>query len=486
MVPTCDTVAGVAAGAAARIHEEGEVATMRPIVPDGPDVTPLMALHRGGDGYVAFGCKNAEGTFAHLWSIQARHLRETFPQFREWLLSDAYYSINSFYRHGGKDDALPWPNTFRAHRQTRSLRHLTACFVDIDCVKRGISCGQAVGSVIDAVQAGQLPAPSMYVWSGRGVWIFYALETAKGELQPAWPDKVELWARCQRELVSRLAELGGYAAAKDGSRVTRIPGSITSKDGTRVSYYLAVNRERNPVVYQLEQMAQHLGIQERKRSPVETRKSADLTARAATGAAARWRYDLERFRQLWAVRGTFPAGMRNKAIGVWVQILASLRGQDALTLDTMQTEVRELWESFPQPQGQPYPWEDAARLLADQQSAKRRTARPLRHQSIANLLEITPEESYICGWPAAGVETAKRTKREERELRRRMLEQLTAVTVPPLRRLCEMLADAGLTCEPNTVATDLKAIGRSNPRSRGSMVPDGQYSLRFDDDIDGR
>jgi hypothetical protein len=459
---------------------------MRPIVPDGPDVTPLLALHRNGDGYVAFGRKNAEGKWSDLWSIQARHLREMFPQFRADLMRDAYYSINSMYRHGGKNDALPWPNTFRAHRQTRSLRHLTSCFCDIDCtVKRGISCGQAVGSIIDAVQAGQLPAPSMYVWSGQGVWIFYFLETAEGELQPAWPEKVELWARCQRELVARLAELGGDAAAKDGPRVTRIPGSINSKNETRVSYYLAVTREEKPVVYQLEQVAQYLGIQERKRSPVVTRKSAELAARGATGAAARWRYDLERFRQLWAARETFPVGMRSKAIHVWVQILSSLRGQDALTFDAIQTEVRELWESFPQPEGEPYPWEDAARILADQQLAKRRAARPLRHQSISNLLEITPEESYICGWPAAGVETAKRTKREERELRRRILEQVTAVNVPPLRRLCEMLKEAGLACEPNTVATDLKAIGRSNPRSRQSMVPDGRYRHLFDDDIDG-
>jgi hypothetical protein len=48
-----------------------------------------------------------------------------------------------------------------------------------------------------------------------------------------------------------------------------------------------------------------------------------------------------------------------------------------------------------------------------------------------------------------------------------------------------MLKEAGLACEPNTVATDLKAIGRSNPRSRQSMVVDGRYRQLFDDVIDG-
>lgn len=462
-----------------------ELPVTRPV---SPDLVPVMELHRNGDGFVSFHRKGSR--WEDICSVRARDLLRMFPAFAAELFRDAYFSVNSFHRHAGGGGG-PGGGLYRVHRSAESVRDLTSCFVDIDCHALGISTGQAVGAVWDAAAVGALPAPSMYVFSGQGVWVFWILRGESGGLQRGWPDKLQLWAQVQHAACSRLASLGADWNAKDAARVTRIPGSLNSKASLRVAYYLAVGPDGKRVEYTLRELAAVFGVEERRLLPGTEAKNRELQQRGATGAAARWRYDVDRFRILWACRGSFPVGQRHNAVMVWTQILSSLRGADALDVGTIEGEVHSLWKTLPQPEAERYPWADALRLIhkAAASRGKGQKRRPLRHQTIANLLKITAEESRICRWPAADAAGGQRrmTRTEEQRLRRRLLEGWTREGVPPLRELCARLEEeAGLSCQPNTVARDLAELGRENPRGeaakakRARAINQGQQSLNLE------
>jgi hypothetical protein len=441
------------------------------IQPTVPDMVPIEALHRDGDGYISFARERATATgpeWEELFAIQARDLRNVFPSIVGELCQDSYFSVNSMFRHGGRGWGMKDLGLFRGFRNRFSLRHLTAVFADLDCHKLGISPGQAVGAVIDGAIARRFPKPSMFLYSGRGVWCFWTLQTDEGELVRAFPETVQFWAQCQHAITGVLSQLGADAAARDSARVTRVPGSLSSKAAAHVGYYLGVDGDGKRLTYTLEELAECLGVKRRKAAARVAAKSQELVARGAKGAAARWRYDLNRFRLLWALRGSFSVGMRSKALNVWCQILASLSGVDALDRETIIDEARQLWETFPQPDGEPYTWAAALRVI-DSAISARRQRRPIRHDTISGLLEITPEESRVCGWPpatAAGVPQLDRNaaKQRRRELLR---EWCSGPSVPALRDLAErMEREAGLKATAATIRTDLEAIGLANPRSK--------------------
>jgi arginine repressor len=85
------------------------------------------------------------------------------------------------------------------------------------------------------------------------------------------------------------------------------------------------------------------------------------------------------------------------------------------------------------------------------------------------LLEITPDESRVCGWPAATAAGVPQLDRNAAKQRRRELLRAwcSGPTVPALRELVERLEnEAGLKATAGTVGLDLKAIGVANPRSK--------------------
>ena len=98
----------------------------------------------------------------------------------------------------------------------------------------------------------------------------------------------------------------------------------------------------------------------------------------------------------------------------------------------------------------------------------------LANQTIADLLEITAEESELLkGWPPASGQKPKpeaweNLKRPARTKKRRDLLQTkisdSGGAVDGLRELAEWLTDSGCPCAWKTVSNDLKALGIKNPR----------------------
>ncbi len=446
-------------------------------IPEQPTLAPILALHRGHDGYVSFHRKNPEtGNHEDLFSIKATDLDGYFPQLLPIFEKDSYFSVNGFYRdgYGYARNAPDGLKLGRAHRQVKDLRWLTCTYTDIDCHNLGIDAGQAIGSIISAQDAGLVPPASMLTRSGRGVWAFWFLHDAKNESTPAraWDEKIRTWCAAQNEISNRFAAVGADAQAKDAARITRIVGSLNTKSSTRVGYWIQASETGKPFVYSLNDLAAFFDIEIKARHPKIQQKVDMLSERGRKGQRGRWLKARKNFERLWELRGGFRPGTRHAAVFVYAAILRSQRLDEGAVWS-------ELWRLYAALHQDDHPF------LANDLKATGSGVGPLgpkfgglRNQTIADMLNVTPDEAAVLdGWPAASryvdptkreVETLDRNEKAQRRqwLVKSRVEQLGYV--PSLSELAEWLTGRGLDCVAATVANDLKALKIENPRSQQS------------------
>ena len=444
--------------------------------PDAPDLKPVELLHRHHDGFVSFHRK-VDGKFEDLFSILARQLDGIFPQLSPLLERDSYFSINGFYR-AGHGIARNSPNGLqlnRANRKTDSLRWLTACYADLDCHQLGISVGTAIGRIINAQDAGIIPPASMLVRSGRGVWAFWFLTSETAGLVRAFPDKLQIWCTIQREITSRLADLGADSNARDAARITRIAGSINTKAETRVSYWVQANQAGHKYTYTLAELSQFFGITIPARHPRIEEKRSELSDRGQRGQRGRWLKARQQFEQLWEMRGTFVEGTRNNAVFIYASILRSQRIPENAVIE----EIERLVSCFEEG-GEPYTQDEMKSTLKGAKGFPRFGG--MKNQTISNMLHITPQESELLEtWPAAEVFFPQQTVFEpELKLTRpeagtRRQEILKAHIdkigyVPTGDDLVDHLQSLGIAVVKKTVLDDLEKAGIQNPRSRKRKI----------------
>jgi len=120
----------------------------------------------------------------------------------------------------GTRDCFITVNEFRWWRQVDNLKSLRALYVDID---RPLS----LGDIEDALHEAKLPWPSLIVWSGRGVHLYWLHAPMPAQVLP-------VWQRCQDVIVKALVFAGADLAAKDCTRVLRVCGTINAKNGAVV------------------------------------------------------------------------------------------------------------------------------------------------------------------------------------------------------------------------------------------------------------
>jgi len=476
---------------------------------DGPSVGPILEVHwrkgRGHDGWVTFHRKSVEkpGKLDSLFAVRGADLRDYFPQFRELLDQDAYFSINGFWRtkpwgrsrHSPDGLDLQYPD-----RTKKNLRWLTAVFADLDCYKLGISTGQAVGAVLDAQDAGQVPPPSMLVRSGQGVWAFWFLVADNDEraLPPAFREKVDLWYLMQRRIGDLFAKFGSDADSRDASRITRIPGSINRKSGTRTEYALMFDADGQRRVYRLHELAERLEVREHRRHKRRRIVDPDLSERGRSGWQAKWLNYYEDFHRLWAMRGGFKVGQRNKAVCMLVTIMRTISKFDPIDEADLAAEVRTLFESLEQTETDPYTEREMITAIKETPAAVSTVDKSPGRKQIANLFEITPAEAAeLDSWTLPAVRfrdpddddpptqkeiTARRRAALQAEIDRLRKE---GFQVPPLKKLAAWLTENGHECAFRTVKDDLAAIGEINPRRhkrrRKSDDPDRNRPLWLED-----
>lgn len=156
-----------------------------------------------------------------------------------------------------RDTWLSQAEFIRPNRRVVNLARLGLLFADLDTYRipafAGRTPDQQAASVLYFCAEEGLPAPSLLIYSGRGIqakWLFES--TIPRQALPRWN-------ACQRYLVDRLAHIGADPMAKDASRVLRAIQTINSKSGEvcRV-VHVTKSSDGHPVRYSFEYLAEIL------------------------------------------------------------------------------------------------------------------------------------------------------------------------------------------------------------------------------------
>ena len=200
----------------------------------------------------------------------------------------------------GQTDRFISVNEFQGWRLVKLLRSLRAVFVDLD------ACSSVEHALATCRDVG-LPQPSYAVHSGRGVHLYWFLESTPAQALP-------VWQAIEREVIKKLAVLGADRVCSDCTRVLRLVGSINAKTGTEVLGYV-VTGER----WSLRELANEvLGYPEPRKPATVTniQRARSLTVHQRSGVFRLWhsRYqDLLTIADHWAfMRSTgVPEGKRD-------------------------------------------------------------------------------------------------------------------------------------------------------------------------------
>lgn len=242
----------------------------RDLVPAGIALGPILSIHREADTHIAFARKNPErpGGWENIGSAQVKELQELLPGFAEALIQDAFMSVNGFY-HPRPDRKYAPYNLPYTVRDRSLLRCLNACYVDLDVGRpdqpepHNMSVIAAQSRAFALMQMGVIPKASILGLSGRGMYLFWVLrEDNDPEVPPrAWPEKVERWQQVNAALTTRLRELAAdESVGTDPVRVLRVPGTKHGITERPAEYLIRTDEHGVPVTYQLEELADFLGI----------------------------------------------------------------------------------------------------------------------------------------------------------------------------------------------------------------------------------
>ena len=442
--------------------------------PKGPDCGPIAALHRGTDGYITFHSAldpNGQpgGEMRETIAIRADALENMFPTFRNMMTDDSFMSVHSFAAPKRIPKGQEVITSSRATlTRSKLLRYLTSVHVDLDCYKIGITVGQAMGQVIDAANKGVVPAPSAYVESGRGLWVFWFL---RDENKPHMPPRAYganpiTWKAIERALLEKFGAAGSDGRAITKTQITRVPGSVNSKSEKAVKWYVH-GEGAEAVTYTLRDLGERLNIPFNEKGYAAAQRKLPQNAR---GHQALYKSRHAQFEFLRQIRGGgFHEGTRHSALMVYAKLLKGMKVPD----DELLSRLEELAHyCIP-----PFPEEEAVRVGVSMLG--RTHLMKLKNETIADYLEITLEEHKALQAahgdkalpPSAKYRTqletdepaenpAKLAKQERIKARRRALfaayERKPSVTV---RELSATLKRAGFDASHRTVLLDLQALG---------------------------
>ena len=445
--------------------------------PAEPDVRPIIEMHRGNDGWVAFQRRNSAGQFERVLSVKASELPEVFPEFiLPHVGEESYFSVNSMHLTARQQQWRSQIDPKFPHAQwgTSMLRHLTACYIDLDCYKLGLTVGQCVGMIIDAQDRGEIPPASIITRSGRGVWVFWLLQGDEGPGPVrAWPESISTYRRIERKLLHTFAQYGADPRALDPARITRVPGSLHRSAGVRVDYWVQHDQHQRPIAYTLNRLAALVGVRPAKYSPsiakvVDPKRSEH----GRKGYRALHAQRLDKLLRVFAERGKITEGHRNHALFLLVCFMRRCK------IDP--NEIGSTAAMFGTTQCIPPMRPDEIGSALDQGYAREQFK--FTDYTIADWLGITPAESASIGWPAAGTrpieaDTVLRTKADRmitrRELLRAFIENRGG-EVPTLAQCMEVIERMmGTRPSTKTMRADLIALGIVNPRARRKRGTDG-------------
>ena len=158
---------------------------------------------------------------------------------------------------GSFDTFITQAEFYGPRRCMSHLARIDQLFLDVDTYRvpemQGRSPEGLVYCALYAAAEVGLPAPSIVLFSGRGLYLKWFLE------HPVPQRGIVRWNAVERVLVDRLAHFGADPQAKDASRVLRMHNTVNSKTGEMCRVmHVYTGPDGDPVRYNFELMAEEL------------------------------------------------------------------------------------------------------------------------------------------------------------------------------------------------------------------------------------
>jgi hypothetical protein len=420
---------------------------------------PLRVLHPEDGGYVTFHAQKGENPFGLITALRPRDLGGLFPDHIKSLVRDAYYSINGMRQ--------PWCNA-------KLVANLNAVWLDIDYHDSPDPLAAAAGGLVKVfalAETGQIPQPTLYVRSGRGVWVFWRLRDVDGHaLSTRDPHIRPLWARLGRGIADFI---GAAGLPVDGNALTlerraRMPESINSNTERKVKYTVNLDQDGEPPSYTLPDLARWFNVPETltlapppviKPRIITLQPCRTLGAPAPSGHNSGQRaLRLRRLRDLETLMelrgGRFRDGCRNYAATLFGALMRGAADRVRLVSNFCRDRCA--------PPLRPYEVGAALKAFSNRRFK-------ITDLKIGQWLEVTSAEAanleggdkYLkrrVSVPPAGLPMKRRQRRE-------IISEMYATGEPPtIPQIADRLRDAGVEAAIGTIWNDIDALGLLNPR----------------------
>ena len=284
-----------------------------------------------------------------------------------------------------------------------------------------------------------------------------------------------LYGKIQRAIGQKLTGLGADLAANDAARHIRVPGSLHTghTDGSGFVTWWLQGSGNKGFTYTLDDLAAFFHVEPRKLRPKST-EAFDEGKKPKTQRRRGWQalnsYRLRDFETLQSLRGGFLRGTRNNAAKIYAWLLRN----EGLKRDEVERELY-LFAGACHPSLAPSEVKAAASFVFKQGGMRK-----MLHQTIADWLNITPEESAELERlpPASQFGTAApkpkpKPKRSaaaapapptaaDRGQRLQAIQELVAElggVVPSYRELAAQLTQRGFPVSHVSVMADYKKLG---------------------------
>ena len=217
----------------------------------GPDVGPIsqLALFSSHGEAQMYHDSSRSGFFSLLVDVRGEKRQSSHR------LADMPTILNLVDKT--RDTWMSQAEFIRPNRRVVNLARLGLLFTDLDTYRipalAGRTPDQLATSVLYFCTEEGLPAPSVLIYSGRGIQAKWLLDgTIPRQALPRWN-------ACQCYLVDRLAHVGADPMAKDASRVLRTIETVNSKSGEVCRVVHVTNdTDGQPVRYNFEYLAEAL------------------------------------------------------------------------------------------------------------------------------------------------------------------------------------------------------------------------------------
>ena len=259
-----------------------------------------------------------------------------------------------------RDTWISQAEFIKPNRRVVYLLRLNLCFVDLDTYKtpwNGTPPESLSNRVWGYCLDEGIPAPSLILYSGRGLQAKWLLE------RPLPRAALPRWNAVQKQLVASLAPFGADPGARDASRLLRLVDTVNTRSGERVRVLWVNEREGEVKHYNFEYLAETILPLSRETVREERQAKEDRRARlvvipggktgnlrAFSGRQLAWDR-LEDLRTLARLRGWMergiPHGYRSKYVH-WCLNFLLLSGavHSSQLFQEAQALVREVCPDF--------------------------------------------------------------------------------------------------------------------------------------------